>query len=67
MATSVFTPSSAVDVRLQLTVLFIYLFLVLLRGASLLRACAVFFFSAVWHREVFHGLGVQDVTDFDSD
>jgi hypothetical protein len=31
------------------------------------RKASFFFFSAAWHREVFHGLGVQDVTEFDSD
>jgi hypothetical protein len=25
------------------------------------------FLSSVWHGEAFHGLGVQDVTEFDSD
>jgi hypothetical protein len=27
----------------------------------------VAFLSAVWHKEAFHGLGVQDVSEFDSD
>jgi hypothetical protein len=26
-----------------------------------------FFFSVAWHREAFHGLGVQDGMEFDSD
>jgi hypothetical protein len=25
------------------------------------------FLSAAWHRAAFHGLGIQDVTEFDSD
>jgi hypothetical protein len=25
------------------------------------------FFNAAWHREAFHRLGFQDVTEFDSD
>jgi hypothetical protein len=36
-------------------------------GAGWWGEKALLFFSAVWHSEAFHGLGVQDVADFDSD
>jgi hypothetical protein len=36
-------------------------------GASSWGEMVPLFLSAVWHKEAFHGLGVQDVAEFDSD
>jgi hypothetical protein len=36
-------------------------------GAGWKGEIVLLFFSSAWHRESFHRLGVQDVTEFDSD